>query len=130
MWVKNITDFWRFCYLNIPCLRMNITLIFMSYSSEEFTNKLLDHWESALYKYCIYYCILKLKNRCFCWFPAAIFVLACVVGVKRGRGRGNLGARAREAREGEKERNACKDAIVFSVFHGQILSVKIVIGQN
>ena len=30
MWVKNITDFGRFCYLNIPCLRINITLIFMS----------------------------------------------------------------------------------------------------
>ena len=50
--------------------------------------------------------------------------VACVAGVKRGRGRGNLGAR------GRKERNACKDAIVFSIFHAQILSVKIVIGQN
>ena len=52
--------------------------------------------------------------------------LACVAGVKRGRerGRGNLGAR------GRKERNACKDTIVFSIFHAQILSVKIVIGQN
>ena len=39
MWVKNITDFGRFCHLNIPCLRINITLIFMSSSSEEFT-----HW--------------------------------------------------------------------------------------
>ena len=39
MWVKNITDFWRFYYLNIPCLRINITLIFMSPSSEEFTHK-------------------------------------------------------------------------------------------
>ena len=37
MWVKNITDFGRFCYLNIPCLRINITLIFMSSSSGEFT---------------------------------------------------------------------------------------------
>ena len=34
-------------------------------------------------------------------------ILACVVGVKRGRGRGNLGAR------GRRERNACKVAIVF-----------------
>ena len=52
--------------------------------------------------------------------------VACVAGVKRERGRGreNLGAR------GRKERNACKDAIVFSIFHAQILSVKIVIGQN
>ena len=50
--------------------------------------------------------------------------IACVAGVKRGKGRRNLGAR------GKKERNACKDAIVFSIFHAQILSVKIVIGQN
>ena len=40
------------------------------------------------------------------------------------RGRGNLGA------QGRKERNTCKDAIVFSVFRAHILSVKIVIGQN
>ena len=39
MWVKNIADFWRFCYLNIPCLRINIPLIFMSFSIEEFTHK-------------------------------------------------------------------------------------------
>ena len=50
--------------------------------------------------------------------------VACVACVERGRGRGNLGAR------GRKERNACKDAIVFSIFYAQILSVKIVIGQN
>ena len=37
--VKTITDFCRFCYPNIPCLRMNITLIFMSSSSEEFTRR-------------------------------------------------------------------------------------------
>ena len=36
-WVKNITDFLRFCYLNIPCVRINITLIFMSSASDEFT---------------------------------------------------------------------------------------------
>ena len=58
----------------------------------------------------------------------ALRLVAYVAGVKgrrrRGRGRGNLGAR------GRKERNACKDAIVFSIFHAQILSVKIVIGQN
>ena len=50
--------------------------------------------------------------------------LACVAGVKRGRGRGYLGVR------GRKERNACKNAIVLSIFHAQILSAKIVIGQN
>ena len=32
--LKNITDFWRFWYLNIPYLRINITLTFMSSSSE------------------------------------------------------------------------------------------------
>ena len=39
MWVKNITDFGRFCYLNILCIRINITLIVMSSSSEGFTHK-------------------------------------------------------------------------------------------
>ena len=39
MWVKNFTDFLRFCYLNIPCLRINITLIFTSSSSDESTHK-------------------------------------------------------------------------------------------
>ena len=34
------------------------------------------------------------------------------------------------AESGRKERNAYKDAIVFSIFHAQILSLKIVIGQN
>ena len=28
----------RFCYLNIPCLRINITLPFMSSSSNKFTH--------------------------------------------------------------------------------------------
>ena len=37
MWVKNIVDFEKFCFLNIPCLRIIITLIFMSSSSEELT---------------------------------------------------------------------------------------------
>ena len=37
IWVKNVTDFLRFCYLNIPCLRINITLIFLSSSSDIFT---------------------------------------------------------------------------------------------
>ena len=36
MWVKNVTDFLTFCYFNILCLRINITLIFMSSSSDEF----------------------------------------------------------------------------------------------
>ena len=44
-----------------------------------------------------------------------------MAGVKRGRGRkrGNLGprSRARGAREEEKIGNACKEAIVFSVFY-------------
>ena len=39
MWVKNVTDFLRFCYLNSLCLRINITLIFMSSSSDEFSHK-------------------------------------------------------------------------------------------
>ena len=54
MWVKNIADFWRFWYLNIPCLRRNI-----AYSSCDF---------------------LKRSNKfthmkdCFYWFLAAMFV--------------------------------------------------------
>ena len=40
--------------------------------------------------------------------------LAYVAGFKRGRGWGNLGAR------GRKEGNACKETIVFSIFHAQI----------
>ena len=50
--------------------------------------------------------------------------LLYVAGVKRGRGRGNLGAR------GRKEGISCKETIVFSIFQAQILSVKIVFGQN
>ena len=38
IWVENITDFWRFCYLNIPCLRINITSIFFSSSSDKFAH--------------------------------------------------------------------------------------------
>ena len=30
LWVKKIKDFWRVCYLNIPCLRINIALILIS----------------------------------------------------------------------------------------------------
>ena len=60
-----------------------------------------------------------------------IVFVACVAGVERGRGRGNLGARESVwGARGGKERNACKDAIVLAVFYAQILSVKIVIGQN
>jgi len=39
VWFKNvILIFVRFCYLNIPCLRITITLIFMSSSRDEFTH--------------------------------------------------------------------------------------------
>ena len=51
IWVKNITNFGRFCYLNIPCLRINITLILYEF---------FKRWIRAL--------VAKLKNRCFCWF--------------------------------------------------------------
>ena len=49
------------------------------------------------------------------------------------KGEGEGGIWAHESMWGarrRKQRNACKDAIVFCVFHAQILSVKIVIGQN
>ena len=58
-------------------------------------------------------------------------LIAYVAGVERGRERGNLGVRESVwGAQGRKERNARKDAIVFSIFYAQILSVKIVIGQN
>ena len=53
--------------------------------------------------------------------------ITCMAGIKRGRGRRNLGV---QGVRGRKERNACKETIVFSMFHAQILSMKIVIGQN
>ena len=42
-----------------------------------------------------------------------------MLGVKTGRERGNLGthSKARETLEEEEIGNACKEAIVFSVFH-------------
>ena len=42
-----------------------------------------------------------------------------MLGVKTGRERGNLGthSKARETLEEEETGNACKEAIVFSVFH-------------
>ena len=55
---------------------------------------------------------LNLKSTTVPVVIGALRLVAYVAGVKgrRGRGRGNLGAR------GRKERNACKDAIVSSVF--------------
>ena len=38
MWAKNVYHFFlRFCYLNISCLRINITFIFINSSSDVFT---------------------------------------------------------------------------------------------
>ena len=38
LWVENGAEFLRFCYLNISCPRINITLIFISSSRDEFSN--------------------------------------------------------------------------------------------
>ena len=38
LWVKNVADFVRFFYLNIPCLGMNVTLIYMSSSNDKFAH--------------------------------------------------------------------------------------------
>ena len=46
---------------------------------------------------------------------------------RRLKGKGEFG---KQGTRGRKERNTCKETIVFSIFHAQILSVKIVIGQN
>ena len=35
---KKVTDFLRFCYLNIPCIRIVIIIFLMSFSSDEFTH--------------------------------------------------------------------------------------------
>ena len=56
-------------------------------------------------------------------------------GKEKGKGKGKRkgGIWVRESvwgTRGRKERSACKDAIVFSVLYAQILSVKIVTGQN
>ena len=59
MWVKTYSDFGRFCYLNIPCFRINTVYYFNLY---EFLKRRIH----AL--------VGRLKNRCFRWFPAAMFV--------------------------------------------------------
>ena len=53
MWVENTTNFGRFCYLNIPCLRINITLILYEF-----------------FKRWIHASVEELKNSCFCWICA------------------------------------------------------------
>ena len=57
--LKTYSDFGRFCYLNIPCFRINTVYYFNLY---EFLKRRIH----AL--------VGKLKNRCFRWFPAAMFV--------------------------------------------------------
>ena len=57
MWVKNITNFGRICNLNFPW----------------FKNKF--HFNPLWVFQAMNWCISrKTQNRCFCWFPAAIFV--------------------------------------------------------
>ena len=62
MWVKNLTDFLRFCYINIPCLRITTTLAFpykalqiwikrfSEYLAYELSQR-LDSWRGCLYIY-------------------------------------------------------------------------------
>ena len=57
MLVKNITDFGRFCYLNIPL------------SENKYYFNLYEFLEQRIHAL-----VGKFKNRCFCWFPAAMFV--------------------------------------------------------
>ena len=47
MWVEKISNFQRFWYLNIPCLRINVTFTFMSSSSDELTH-LQKHSKTAV----------------------------------------------------------------------------------
>ena len=65
-WVKNITQFWRFWYLKKKtCLRINITLIFMSSSRKDAF-------------------VQKFKDRCFCWFPARADIFRTPKGHQHG----------------------------------------------
>ena len=66
----------------------------------------------------------KLSNHFNVWELLKIAIneiLSLLAGVRKGR--------EIRAREEGKLCNASKDAIVFSVFHAEILSVKIMIGQ-
>ena len=47
MWVEKVSNFQRFWYLNIPCLRINVTFTFMSSSSAELTH-LQKHSKTAV----------------------------------------------------------------------------------
>ena len=57
MWVKNITDFGRFCYLNT------------SLAQNKYYFNLYEFLKQRIHAF-----VGKLKNRCFCWFPTAIFM--------------------------------------------------------
>ena len=64
-------------------------------------------------------------------FPANRGV-ACVAGARRGRGQGKSDACLNKgsAQEGGGGGSACSKPIVWLVFHGHFLIVKIAIGQN
>ena len=54
MWVKNITDFGKFCNLNILCLRINVTVILWVPQAK---NSRISR---------------KTQNKCFCWHCVGI----------------------------------------------------------
>ena len=58
MCAKNIIDFGRFCYLNIPCLRINIT-----FNLYEFLKRRIHA-----------FIVGKLEKRCLFCYPEAILV--------------------------------------------------------
>ena len=58
--------------------------------------------------------------------------LACVAGFQRGGRRGKTSKQEKNQhakRAGGRERDTCKDAIVFFIFYVQDMGVKILIGQ-
>ena len=98
--------------LEINATYINTNLVENDFRREEINAK--ENWLQNIWCECFNLKILT----CYLYNYVVHFwtdTLACVTGVKRGRGRENFYAR------GRKERNACKDAIVFSIFHAQIL---------
>ena len=68
MWVKNITDFGRFCYLST------------SLSQNKYYFNLYEFLKQRIHTL-----VGKLKNRCFCWFPAAIYIFVPLKGTQPRR---------------------------------------------
>ena len=65
----------------------------------------------------------SLSWKMYCDDHSSLSSIACVAGRRAREGKGGIGF------GGEEEGTACKDAIVFFVFHVHQTNVKILIGQ-